>query len=80
MRAAASNPTVAREIGLTYTAVSRLRSGARVPSVSTMLMIQEIFGWPCQEQMDARGSGTFHLAFEAMLIEKYGKELDSVSA
>lgn len=64
---APTNQEVGERIGLTHSSVSRLRSGARLPSVPTMARIQEVYGWSVQEQVEARGRGTYADEFEAAI-------------
>lgn len=47
----ATNPDVGKRIGLSYSAVSRIRSGDRYPSLAVMRKIREAYGWPVADQM-----------------------------
>lgn len=49
-----TNQQVGELIGLTYSAISRLRSGGRLPSIPTMYAIEAAFGWPVADQMETR--------------------------
>lgn len=71
-RAAITNPQVGELIGMTFTGVSRIRSGARRPSLHIMLRIRDVFGWDMNEQANARRSGNYHEQFEKVLIGIYG--------
>ena len=51
-----TNQRVAELIGLTYSAISRLRSGDRQPSITTMYAIESVFDWPVVDQLETRVS------------------------
>ena len=51
-----TNEEIGKLIGLTYSAVSRLRRGERLPSVEVMLAISEQFGWGVADQVKVRTS------------------------
>lgn len=46
----ATNPEVGKRIGLSYSGVSRIRSGDRYPSLAVMRKIREAYGWSLQDQ------------------------------
>lgn len=50
--AGATNPEVGKRIGLSYSAVSRIRSGDRYPSLAVMRKIDKAYGWPLAEQLE----------------------------
>lgn len=50
----ATNDEVGRRIGLTHSAVSRIRSGQRLPGIQTMINIRNAFDWPLDEQVRLR--------------------------
>jgi transcriptional regulator with XRE-family HTH domain len=52
-RALISNSEVGAKIGLTHTAVSRLRSGDRKPSLKVMKAIEDWLGWDTGRQINA---------------------------
>ena len=58
---------VADKLGVTVAAVSRLRSGSRLPSFDLMCKIQGAYGWPVEEQARARVNGQWMYAFESVL-------------
>lgn len=64
-----TNEQIAQMIGLTHSAVSRLRTGDRKPSVKTMFAIEAAFGWAAADQLQTRMLGTYAWAnqFEAVL-------------
>lgn len=66
-RSSMSNPQVADLLGVHYTYVSRLRSGRRLPSISTMAKIKELFDWDYESQVKAVLSDDFHVEFEKRL-------------
>lgn len=49
-----TNEQIAKLIGLTHSAVSRLRSSDRQPSIATMYRVESAFGWPASEQLETR--------------------------
>lgn len=49
---AATHPEVGKLIGLSYSAVSRIRSGDRYPSLAVMRKIAAAYSWPLAEQLD----------------------------
>jgi transcriptional regulator with XRE-family HTH domain len=46
----ATNPEVGKRIGLSYSGVSRIRSGDRYPSLAVMRKIRDAYGWPVGDQ------------------------------
>lgn len=52
-----TNEEVGQMVGLTYSAVSRLRSGDRTPSVEVMRRISDAFGVPFDEVATAATNG-----------------------
>lgn len=67
-----SNAQVAKDLGMSTSGVSRLRSGARFPSLRVMMAIQRVYGWTVQDQTDLRvtGEGSWHERFAAVLQER----------
>lgn len=47
---AATNPEVGKRIGLTYSAVSRIRNGERYPSLAVMRAIEREYAWTVADQ------------------------------
>lgn len=45
-----TNPEVGKRIGLSYSGVSRIRSGDRYPSLAVMRKIREAYGWSLADQ------------------------------
>lgn len=54
-----SNQQVASAIGRSDALISMMRLGKRLPGMSTMLAIEESFGWTMQEQARAAAAGEF---------------------
>lgn len=48
---AATNAHVGRAIGLTESAVSRIRSGTRYPSIRALKRIAAAYAWPVEDQL-----------------------------
>lgn len=70
-RSAVTNQAVADRIGITHSAVSRIRSGDRLPSFDVMRVIAEVYGWDLQSQSDARILGSYASEFEAVLAREH---------
>lgn len=51
-----TNEEIGKLIGLSYSAVSRLRRGERLPSVDVMVAISTHFGWGVADQVQVRTS------------------------
>lgn len=75
-RASVHNKEVGRRLGLTHTAISRIRSGKRLPSIATMRQIQLEYHWSIEAQTvrHGEGGGAYGRAFERMLVNYYGTE------
>lgn len=67
MNTKATNPSIAKLLGLDPSAVSRLRSGDRNPSFDTMSRIASVFGWSAAEQTLARQTGSWAEQFECVI-------------
>ncbi len=52
-----TNEEIGKLIGLSYSAVSRLRRGERLPSVGVMVAISDQLGWSVDEQVTTRVVG-----------------------
>lgn len=50
-----TNEEIGKLIGLSHSAVSRLRRGERLPSIAVMVTIQDVFGWAITDQIWVRG-------------------------
>lgn len=66
-----TNEQVADLIGLTHSAVSRLRSGSRQPSMKTMFTVEAAFDWPAADQIQviALSKTAWSEKFESVLNE-----------
>lgn len=71
MKASVTNQRVADDLGITHSAVSRIRSGDRRPSLTVMLTIHERFDWSLDRQALAWSLGEYAAGFEAVLAEHY---------
>jgi hypothetical protein len=67
-----TNGEIGKLIGLSYSAVSRLRRGERLPSVQVMVAIQDAFGWGVADQVWVRSS-----AGADGFARKFNDELDA---
>lgn len=45
-----SNKEIGRQLGVSHAQISRIKSGDRLPSLQTMLRIQETLGWSLADQ------------------------------
>lgn len=45
-----TNPEVGKLLGISYSGVSRIRSGGRYPSLAVMRKVAAAYGWPVGEQ------------------------------
>lgn len=66
---APTNRDVAERLNLTHSGVSRLRTGDRLASVSTMSRIEQVYGWSISDQVAARSAGKYAEEFEAALAK-----------
>ena len=51
-----TNEEIGKLIGLSYSAVSRVRRGERLPSIDVMVAIESHFGWSVSDQVKVRMS------------------------
>lgn len=73
MRAAVTNVDVGKEIGMSHAAVSRIRSGHRLPSIPVMRRIAEAYEWGVADQIESRDTTwSYAEAFERVLVARYG--------
>lgn len=70
-RALVTNQRVAEDLGITHSAVSRIRSGDRLPSLQLVRKIEAVFGWPVSEQIEDLDPHRYAVAFEAVLAKRY---------
>lgn len=60
-----SNEEVGRLLGVSHAAVSRYKSGDRLPAIELMGKISEVYGWSMDDQWKARQNGTYADEFTA---------------
>lgn len=72
-----TNGWVADRIGFSIAGVSLLRSGHRLPSIPTMEVIDEVFGWPVADQIKERKH--YARSFEEKITVAYQRSLDDQS-
>lgn len=70
-RSSVTNQRVADDLGVTHSAVSRIRGGVRRPSLELMLKIAEVFNWPLEAQALAWSLGVYTVGFEDFLGRHY---------
>lgn len=70
-RALITNQRIADDLGVTHSAISRIRSGDRRPSLEVMLKIMDIYGWSLEVQALAWTMGQYSAEFEIYLAEHY---------
>jgi len=51
-----TNEEIGKKLGLTYSAVSRLRRGERLPSIGVMMAVETHFAWSVADQVKTRAS------------------------
>lgn len=62
---APSNELVGQVLGVSHAAVSRYKSGDRLPTIDVMGKIAEVLGWSIDDQYAARQSGNYASEFAA---------------
>lgn len=67
-----SNRQVASDLGMSESGISRLRSGARSPSLSKILLIAKQYGWSVDAQSKALAEGYYADAFN-QVIQTYAE-------
>lgn len=70
-RAPVTNQRVAEALGITHSAVSRIRSGDRLPSLQLVRRISNVLNWPVDEQVSTLDPGTYAAAFEDLLSRRF---------
>jgi transcriptional regulator with XRE-family HTH domain len=71
-----TNEVIGVKIGLSHSAVSRLRRGQRLPSVPTMVAIERVFGWSVADQVKAR-TGKGAAAYSTRFNEEVTAHFDT---
>lgn len=60
-----SNESIGQLLGVSHAAVSRYKSGDRVPELDVMARIAELYDWSIDRQYKARQEGTYASEFIA---------------
>jgi transcriptional regulator with XRE-family HTH domain len=71
VKSSVTNEQVAKDLGLSHSMVSRLRSGGRNPSFETMIAIERKLKWLMEDQIRARTAGRWDSSFEELLAKTY---------
>lgn len=71
-RARVTNQRVADDLDLTHSAVSRIRSGNRLPSLNLVRRIEAVLGWSVEEQVSSLDPEVYAENFERILAKRYG--------
>lgn len=66
-----TNARVAKDIGVTHSMVSRIRSGDRHPSFEIMAQIERAYNWTISDQAKARTEGKYAQMFEYRVSQHY---------
>jgi transcriptional regulator with XRE-family HTH domain len=70
-RAQVTNERVAKDLGITHSAVSRIRTGSREPSFGLMVQIAKLYGWSLDSQAVAISNERYGEEFEWELKDHY---------
>lgn len=70
-RSLVTNQKVAEDLKITHSAVSRIRSGDRRPSLEVMLRIMDLYGWSLEVQALSWSLGLYPKDFESTLMKHY---------
>lgn len=68
-----TNLEVANKIGITHSAVSRIRSGNRNVSVEVMARVAAVYNWSVEDQVNSRVAGVYAEAFERVITAHTGE-------
>lgn len=71
MRASVTNERVARDLGVTHSAVSRIRSGDRTPGMTVLYNIGILLRWSLDDQAEACRTGRYAQELEERLAKHY---------
>lgn len=72
-RACVTNREVAELLGVTHSAISRIRSGDRMPSLDLMVEVSIKLNWAVEEQAYNRRLNTYRYEFEEVLAREYDR-------
>lgn len=70
---AVTNGQIARDLKLSDSMVSRIRSGDRLPSFATMQVIERVYNWSLPEQARYRVAGDYAKAFAYRVGQHYAE-------
>ena len=70
-RSLVTNQKVADDLGITHSAVSRIRSGDRFPSLALIIKIEALLQWSMKDQARRLGSASYAEEFESRLAHHY---------
>lgn len=70
-RAPVTNQRVADDLGVTHSAISRIRSGDRLPSLQLVRRIDAVLGWAVDEQVSSLDPEVYAKNFENLLAKRY---------
>ena len=62
-----SNGKLGELLGVSFATASRIRSGARLPSIEVMYRVKQLWGWSMDDQTEARLGGNYHLQFSDLI-------------
>lgn len=66
-----TNREMGEKIGVTHSAVSRIRNGIRKPSLEVMRKIDKRFGWTVQAQSASMQKGRYAKDFDLLVRGKH---------
>lgn len=75
-KAAVTNQHIATRIGMTDSAVSRIRNGTRHPSIEVMQKIAAAYNWGVGLQAEAQARGNYAEVLERRLANVHGWAAD----
>ena len=78
-RSRVTNQKVADDLHITHSAVSRIRSGDRLPSLQLIRRIYAAYGWSYDEQMKDLHPERYATEFEKVLIRRYDVGVQDVT-
>ncbi len=68
-----ANHTVAERLGCSTPLISQYRTGRLTPSWAMMETIEKALGWPFEDQVNAKRSGTYSDEFESAVQSRWGR-------
>lgn len=74
-----SNDALSRYLEISHAQVSRMRSGSRHPSVTTIGTLEKILHWPAEDQIRLiLNDKTYTQDGQEVPLGKYGRTLDAI--